>query len=219
MHRLLIVTVLSAGVSGCAMQMPSLFEAFDENKPAPQPVRSVSAEKPKVAGEKKEGESSTLGSFWDTLSSPFSGGSESGQLATNVNVTPGKLNVAEAQSMINAYRAKFGIAPLRLNPKLTEAARMQAEDLAKHDRISHYGSDGSDVEERARRAGYSYHLLAENIGTGQVTAAEVIRGWQRSPGHNQNLLLADAEHMGLALVYNPKSEYKTFWALVVGKGT
>jgi uncharacterized protein YkwD len=30
------------------------------------------------------------------------------------------------------------------------------------------------------------------------------------------LLLADATHMGIALVQDPRSEFKTFWTLVVG---
>ncbi|NJO32801.1 MAG: CAP domain-containing protein, partial [Rhodospirillales bacterium] len=40
--------------------------------------------------------------------------------------------------------------------------------------------------------------------------------WKESPGHNKNLLLTDAEHMGIALVQDPKTEFKTFWTLVVG---
>ena len=32
----------------------------------------------------------------------------------------------------------------------------------------------------------------------------------------KNLLLSDAEYMGIALVQEPKSEFKTFWTLVLG---
>ncbi len=59
-------------------------------------------------------------------------------------------------------------------------------------------------------------VAAENVGTGQVNIEEVVKGWKESPGHNQNLLLTDAEHMGIALVQDPKTEFKTFWTLVVG---
>ena len=51
---------------------------------------------------------------------------------------------------------------------------------------------------------------------GQVTIEEVFKGWRKSPGHNKNLLLKDAEHMGIALVYDAKTEFKTFWTLVLG---
>jgi uncharacterized protein YkwD len=48
------------------------------------------------------------------------------------------------------------------------------------------------------------------------TIDEVFKGWQDSPGHNKNLLLTDATEMGIALVQDPKTEFKTFWTLVIG---
>jgi uncharacterized protein YkwD len=127
-----------------------------------------------------------------------------------------RLRPEAALKMINAYRASKGLAPLRLNPKLTEAAAMHARDLARHDRISHYGSDGSDPLLRVQRTGYPVYLAAENVGTGQISLAEVFRGWKQSPGHNENLLLKGAREMGMALVVDPNTEYKTFWTLVLG---
>jgi uncharacterized protein YkwD len=127
-----------------------------------------------------------------------------------------RLNPDTARKMINAYRASKGLKPLKLNQKLVEAARMHAKDLASHDRISHYGSDGSDPLVRVQRTGYPVHLAAENVGTGQVSLAEVFKGWQLSPGHNENLLLKDAREMGIALIIDPNTEYKTFWTLVLG---
>ena len=50
----------------------------------------------------------------------------------------------------------------------------------------------------------------------QVTIDEVMKGWKESPGHNKNLLLADAQHIGIALVQDNKTEFKTFWTLVLG---
>jgi uncharacterized protein YkwD len=49
-----------------------------------------------------------------------------------------------------------------------------------------------------------------------VSIDEVMKGWQTSPGHNKNLLLSDASDMGIALVQDNKTEFKTFWTLVVG---
>ncbi len=133
------------------------------------------------------------------------------------NYVKTRLNPRQALKMINRYRAQKGLKPLRLNRTLTKSARAHARDLAKHDRISHYGFDGSDPWVRVKRAGYHPQLAAENVGTGQKSLREVFRGWQESPGHNANLLLPDATQMGIALVKNPKSEYKTFWVLNLGK--
>jgi uncharacterized protein YkwD len=127
-----------------------------------------------------------------------------------------RLDVAAARSLINGYRKQNGLKPLSINPQLTAAAKAHSQDLAKWDRISHYGSDGSNPWDRVRRTGYKARLAAENVGTGQVTLKEVFKGWQKSAGHDKNLLLKDAEQMGIALVYDAKTEFKTFWTLVVG---
>ena len=127
-----------------------------------------------------------------------------------------QLDPDKARELINAYRKEKGLKPLKLNAALTEAAKAHSRDLAKWDRISHYGSDGSNPWDRVKRAGYNAKVAAENVGTGQVTIDEVMKGWQASPGHNKNLLLADAQDMGIALVQDPRTEFKTFWTLVVG---
>jgi uncharacterized protein YkwD len=132
------------------------------------------------------------------------------------NYSNTELDPDKARDLINAYRKAKGLKPLRLNAALTEAAKAHSRDLAKWDRISHYGSDGSNPWDRVKRAGYNAKVAAENVGTGQASLEEVIKGWQASPGHNKNLLLADVEHMGIALVQDPRTEFKTFWTLVVG---
>jgi uncharacterized protein YkwD len=66
------------------------------------------------------------------------------------------------------------------------------------------------------RTGYPARLAAENVGTGQLSIEEVFEGWRKSPDHDANLLLADAREMGIALVYRPDTEFKTFWTLVIG---
>ncbi|WP_244531003.1 CAP domain-containing protein [Hyphomicrobium facile] len=126
------------------------------------------------------------------------------------------LNAEMARDLINAYRKQNGLKPLKLNPELTEAAKSHSRDLAKWDRISHYGSDGSNPWDRVKRAGYRARLTAENVGTGQINFNEVLKGWEESPGHNKNLLTPDAQHMGIALVQDPKTEFKSFWTLVIG---
>lgn len=127
-----------------------------------------------------------------------------------------RLDAERARDLINAYRKEKGLKPLKLNVELTNAAKAHSKDLAKWDRISHFGSDGSNPWDRVKRAGYSPRTAAENVGTGQASIEEVLRGWQKSAGHDKNLLLADAEHMGVALVQDQKTDFKTFWTLVVG---
>lgn len=126
-----------------------------------------------------------------------------------------QLDSEMARDLINAYRKTHGLKALTLSPELTDAAKAHSRDLSKWDRISHYGSDGSNPWDRVKRTGYKARLTAENVGTGQVDFSEVMRGWEASPGHNKNLLMSDATHMGVALVQDPKTEFKSFWTLVL----
>ncbi len=126
------------------------------------------------------------------------------------------LDAEKARDIINQYRRDKGLKALKLNADLTEAAKAHSRDLARWDRISHYGSDGSNPWDRVKRTGFKARLAAENVGTGQASFPEVMRGWKESAGHNKNLLLPDATHMGIALVQDPRTEFKSFWTLVIG---
>lgn len=126
------------------------------------------------------------------------------------------LNPERARLLINDYRLSKGLKPVALSVELTKAAKVHCRDLAKWDRISHFGSDGSNPSDRVQRTGYNARLTAENVGTGQLNFEEVLKGWKESPGHNKNLLMRDAEHMGIALVTDPKTGFKSFWTLVLG---
>lgn len=134
-----------------------------------------------------------------------------------LSVAEVQLDPESARAAINDYRARKGLQPLTLNPRLTKAAKRHSADLARHDRISHKGSDGSNPWKRVNGAGYEPRLAAENVGAGQRSLGEVIQGWKDSPGHNRNLLLPDATQMGIALVKDPGTRYGTFWTLVLAK--
>lgn len=126
------------------------------------------------------------------------------------------LDLDKARELVNQYRRSKGLKPLTLNAALTAAAKDHARDLARWDRISHFGSDGSNPWDRVKRTGYNPRLTGENVGTGHASFEEVLKGWKDSPGHNKNLLMRDAQNMGIALVQDPKTEFKSFWTLVIG---
>ncbi len=126
------------------------------------------------------------------------------------------LDPERARRLVNAYRAQKGLKPLKLNAKLASAARAHSEDLARVDKIAHQGTDGSTPWKRVERAGYRPRLAAENVATGQISLEEVMQDWKESRSHNENLLLADAAEMGIALVWRPETSYKSFWTLVLG---
>jgi uncharacterized protein YkwD len=210
MVRLVSLALICLALPSCAISPPSsVFASLNSQDDAPR-VRP-----PDAAPQKKTqaaGLGSSISGWWDSVKSGF--GSDDGGKPPSASDDPA-FDPAAAQKLVNSYRAKKGLKPLKLNTRLSEAARKHSEDLAKSDRISHYGSDGSDAWERVRKTGYGARLAAENVGTGQISLDEVFRGWQKSRDHNANLLLGDAEEMGVAMVYKPETQFKTFWTMVV----
>jgi uncharacterized protein YkwD len=215
---------LSLGLGACALGSSNLTSGFANNQPAPSTTGSLAAKSTGLGGEPASRVKAATGARTAALDTRKSADqapkgsfekAPAGALADR-DFGATKLDADKARDMINAYRQAKGLKPLKLNVQLTEAAKAHSRDLAKWDRISHYGSDGSNPWDRVKRAGYNAKVAAENVGTGQASIDEVMKGWQDSPGHNKNLLLADATEMGIALVQDPKTEFKTFWTLVLG---
>ncbi|MFY0596207.1 MAG: CAP domain-containing protein [Cognatishimia sp.] len=99
--------------------------------------------------------------------------------------------------MANQYRAKYGLKPLHISRNLETIAEAHGEDMARYSFFSHYGSNGSDIGDRALRGGYQYCVIAENIAQGQRSAKNVTRDWINSPGHRENILDVDVSEIGV----------------------
>lgn len=125
-------------------------------------------------------------------------------VALALSATPAFAGPAESVlSAINAARAKAGCPALRLNPKLTAAARTHARAMAEQNFFGHAGKDGSRFSSRIKRQGYDYRTAAENIAAGQSSASQVVGGWLNSAGHRRNILNCKMKETGIALVYQP----------------
>ncbi|WP_409561861.1 CAP domain-containing protein [Hyphomicrobium sp. B1] len=216
MYRVALTAGLVTALAGCSLGSSSISSGFTE----PETTSSVSPSSylsaPKSVG--LGGEPSTSrGTQVAMLDKAPAGTYERAEpgVLSNRDYSHTALSAEMARDVINAYRKKYGLKPLKLNAELTEAAKAHSRDLAKWDRISHYGSDGSNPWDRVKRTGYKARLTAENVGTGQINFNEVMKGWEESPGHNKNLLTPDATSMGIALVQDPHTEFKSFWTLVI----
>jgi uncharacterized protein YkwD len=221
MFRIIAVALLVLTLPACAISPPSSLFSSLNNDEDQKPVRVAREEvRPEPQPKQEAGIGGSIGNLWGSMKSGLGIGGgktkapEETKLAASGEIET--LSPEQAQQLVNAYREQNGLKPLRLNPKLNIAALIHSKDLAKSDRISHYGSDGSDTWDRVRRTGYQARLTAENVGTGQRSLGEVFRGWQKSKDHNANLLLADAEEMGIAMVHENDTQFKTFWTMVVG---
>jgi uncharacterized protein YkwD len=114
-------------------------------------------------------------------------------------------------SEISAYRRAHGLPAVKLDGHLNAVALAQARAMAASGNVSH--SVGGNFSTRAARLRKS--RAAENIGAGFLSFAEMLKQWEDSAGHRENLLMAGAKRIGVASVNNPKSPYRKFWAMVI----
>jgi uncharacterized protein YkwD len=111
-------------------------------------------------------------------------------------------------AMISEYRQTHGLPPVKTDERLTRIAEQQARAMADKDILDH-GAAGPFATRigtvAARGAG-------ENIARGASTWAETLRIWEGSPGHDANLRLQGATHVGVAMARNGK---RTYWAMEI----
>jgi uncharacterized protein YkwD len=112
----------------------------------------------------------------------------------------------------NDFRKVQDRSEVTINASLTKAARYYAEFMAKEDKFGH-SADDQHPADRAKKHGYNYCLVLENIAyqfnlagfKSDKLAKEFVEGWQHSPGHRKNMLDPDVSDTGVAVAYSEKS--------------
>jgi uncharacterized protein YkwD len=112
-----------------------------------------------------------------------------------------------AVCLINRQRTRRGMARLRINPRLSRAARRHTRDMVRRRYFSHTSPRGVDMTARIRRTGYlngPYRWsIAENIAWGGRRLGSpraIVQAWMRSPGHRHNILNPAYREMGIGVV-------------------
>jgi uncharacterized protein YkwD len=103
--------------------------------------------------------------------------------------------------LVNAERRRQGLFDLVYNPQLDRMARIQAENMARFQKMAHVIPESSlpTLTDRAKDSGYPYARLAENVALGYPNAQTVVDGWMASKGHRANILNRDVEETGIAI--------------------
>ena len=121
------------------------------------------------------------------------------------------VNDARATSRSCGARGWFdAVPPLALEPRLTRAAQLHAEDMLATGTMSHTGSDGSTFTQRIDRQGYAWASAGENVARGYPTPEAVVDGWLGSDGHCANLMGGGFSDLGAG-------EADRFWTLVFAR--
>ena len=110
--------------------------------------------------------------------------------------------------LLNVERRSHGLPKLRLNRRLSRAARRHAKDMVRADYFSHDSRNGSSFVDRIRRTGYlrsaQRWTVGENLAWGsggRATPKAIMAAWMDSPGHRQNILTRSFREIGIGVVF------------------
>lgn len=124
-----------------------------------------------------------------------------------------RLDPADVQARISAYRRAHNLSPVSIDPALMALAQSQANAMARANHLSH--EIAGNLDHRLNASHHAKGYAVENVSAGYANADAALAGWQRSAGHNANLLDAHMRRMGIAAADAPDTRFKTYWALMM----
>ena len=112
----------------------------------------------------------------------------------------------EIFDMINAFRARNGVDPVKYDKQLEAVAQAHSDYMSENHIFSHIGSGGSKIGRRLDDAGIYFNYACENIAIGDVWPTGVTLGWINSYGHRSNMLKT-LEIVGVGITYKSGSYF------------
>lgn len=107
--------------------------------------------------------------------------------------------IRELAHHINQERRHVNLNRFYMSPTLAKGAQIHACDNANHNRLSHFGTDGSSPGTRVLRVGYDFAVVTENVAIGYGRAKQVIEAWLQSYTHRKNIFEPRTDELGVAV--------------------
>jgi hypothetical protein len=107
--------------------------------------------------------------------------------------------------LANGDRGDNSLNSLTINPLLTRAAQMKADDMAEKGYFAHNSPDGVTPWHWFEEAGYDFYFAGENLAVNFSDSERVEKAWMDSPAHRENILNSKYTEIGIATA---KGEYK-----------
>lgn len=108
-----------------------------------------------------------------------------------------------AGNLLNSDRARYGLAPLVIDPELCRIARIKSQDMLNNQYFAHTSPTYGDVRSMLRQFGYAYTAAGENIAH-HATVEKAQAAFLSSPGHRKNILSSAYTRIGLGAAVDAK---------------
>jgi len=113
-----------------------------------------------------------------------------------------KVNISTAQLLqsTNKERTKNGLAPLKVDNRLTLAATKKAQDMLANGYWAHTSPQGVSPWEWIKDAHYNYSYAGENLAKNFSSASGVVDAWMHSEDHRDNIMNTQYRDIGFGVV-------------------
>ena len=111
-----------------------------------------------------------------------------------------EITAANVVELMNLYRAEEGLPPLTLETRLSRAALDRMKHMEEIGFWSHESPEGLPPFVWISARAYNYRFAGENLAAGFETAKLLVQSWIESPGHRANILAAEYEDCGIAII-------------------
>lgn len=108
-----------------------------------------------------------------------------------------------AGNLLNSDRARYGLAPLVIDPELCRIARIKSQDMRDNQYFAHTSPTYGDVRSMLRRFGYAHTAAGENIAH-HATIEKAQAAFLSSPGHRRNIMSGTYTKVGLGAAVDAK---------------
>lgn len=109
---------------------------------------------------------------------------------------------------LNRSRRDAGLPELKVDPKLTQAARKHSQRMADQRKLTHVLPGEESVAQRLAAAGVNFNRSGENVGY-NTDFDGLHPAWMKSPGHRKNILQPAYNSVGIGVVRGSDGIY---WA-------
>ncbi len=110
------------------------------------------------------------------------------------------INKDRILTLVNEARVQNGLAPLKMDSLLSQAAGLKAEDMFAKNYWAHFAPNGTSPWDFFNGVGYRYLYAGENLARNFATSDQVVTAWLNSPTHRANILNGNYKDIGLGIV-------------------
>ncbi len=112
---------------------------------------------------------------------------------------PASVLVSALGALTNQERQNDNLPALAVNPLLSEAAQLKANDMVTKGYFAHTSPEGKTPWYWLAEVGYQYNYAGENLAVNFIESQDVTAAWMKSPTHRANIVKGAYTEMGSAI--------------------